>query len=137
MFQCAVKTVFLRIPYSRLFSSNSRLLEPFFDFPWRFELSGVDCSFVKGFNFVWCEVGCSCQECVAAVAVSARQAVSMAKSAVRLPIGWCVVWYVNVMSSECRPIWWVNIYGICLTITIASSLRQFNRRPSWFVHQWK
>ena len=35
------------LPYSRLFSSKSRYLElpitrTFFDFPWRFELSGVD-----------------------------------------------------------------------------------------------
>ena len=37
-------------PYSRLFSSSSRWLElpitrTFFDFPWRFELSGVDCTY--------------------------------------------------------------------------------------------
>ena len=34
-------------PYFRLFASNSQLLpitRTFFDFPWRFKLSGVDCS---------------------------------------------------------------------------------------------
>ena len=36
------------LPYSRLFSSSSRWLElpitrTFFNFPWRFQLSGVDC----------------------------------------------------------------------------------------------
>ena len=33
------------LPYSRLFSSNSRLPETLCDFPGRFESSGVDCSY--------------------------------------------------------------------------------------------
>ena len=45
-------TVHLKLfffPYSRLFSSSSRSLElpitrTFFDFPWKIELSGVDCN---------------------------------------------------------------------------------------------
>ena len=43
--------------------------------------------FVKSFYFVWCEVVCSCQECLgegAVQAVSARWAVSIAKVAVRI-----------------------------------------------------
>ena len=36
--------VFFFSPCSRQFPSNCRELEPFFDFPGRFELSGVDCT---------------------------------------------------------------------------------------------
>ena len=46
--------------------------------------------FVKGFNFVWCELVSSCQECSckgAAVAVPARWAVLIAKVAIRIAIG--------------------------------------------------
>ena len=64
--------------------------------------------FVKSFYFVWCESVCSRQECSgegAAVAVSSRWAVSMAKVVVRIAIGRRVVGNVNVKSSsECRPI---------------------------------
>ena len=71
-------------------------------------LSGyLDC-FVKCFYFVWLEVVCSCHECLgesAAVAVSSRWAVSIAKVAVRIGIGWGVVGQANVISSsECRAI---------------------------------
>ena len=64
--------------------------------------------FVKSFYFVWCESVCSRQECSgegAAVAVSSRWAVSIAKVAVRIAIERRVVGNGNVMSSsECRPI---------------------------------
>ena len=46
--------------------------------------------FVKGFNFVWCELVGSCQECFgkgAAEAVPARWAVLIAKVAIRIAIG--------------------------------------------------
>ena len=98
--------------------------------------------FVKCFYFVWCEVKvCSCQECsgeCAAVAVPAWWAVSMAKVALRIAIGWRVVGNVNVMSSsEYRPMRWVRVYRIWSSWTIFPCLRQFNRCPSWSVHQWK
>ena len=97
--------------------------------------------FVKSFYFVWCEViVCSCQECFgegAAVAVPTRWAVSMAKVAVRIAIGRRVVVNANVMSSsEYRSIRWATVYWIS-SWTIFPCLRQFNRCPSWFVHQWK
>ena len=38
------KNCFFFSPCSRQLSSNCRELEPFFDFPGRFELSGVDCT---------------------------------------------------------------------------------------------
>ena len=50
---------------------------------------------------------------------------------------WCVAFYVNVVSSECWPIWGKKVYGICFAIAMLPCLRQSNRRPSWFVHQWK
>ena len=87
--------------------------------------------FVKSFYFVCCEVGWSCQEWFgegAAVAVSARWAVSVAKVAVRRR-------HVRT-SSECRPIQSVTEYGISLK-SISPCLRQFDRCPSWLVHQWK
>ena len=97
--------------------------------------------FVKRFYFVWCEVVCSCQECLgegAVKAVPARWTVSMAKVAVRIAPGWRVVGNVNVISSsECRPIVWGNVYGIIAGWTISPCLRQFDRCPSWLVHQWK
>ena len=96
--------------------------------------------FVKSFYFVWCEVVWSCQECSgegAAVAVSSRWAVSMAKVAVRIAIGRRVVGNVNVKSSsECRPIVIVSVYGTFVK-SIFPGLRQFDRCPSWLVHQWK
>ena len=96
--------------------------------------------FVKSFYFVWCEVVWSCQECSgegAAVAVSSRWAVSMAKVAVRIAIGRRVVGNVNVKSSsECRPIVIVSAYGTFVK-SIFPGLRQFDRCPSWLVHQWK
>ena len=96
--------------------------------------------FVKSFYFVWCEVGWSCQEWFgegAAVAVSARWAVSGAKVAVRIAIGRRVVGNVNVKSfSECRPIGKTKVYGPSVK-TISPCLRQFDRCPSWLVHQWK
>ena len=96
---------------------------------------------VKGFYFVWSEVVSSCQECLgegAAVAVPARWTVSMAKVAVWIAIGWRGVGNINVISSaECRSIRWNKTYGICSSGTISSCLRQFNRCPSWLVHQWK
>ena len=97
--------------------------------------------FVKSLYFVWCETGCSSQECLgegAAVAVSARWAVSVAKVAVRMSIGWRVVVNGNVpSSSEWRPIVrWVKWYGSPVW-TIYPCLRQFDRCPSWLVHQWK
>ena len=42
--KCSLSSKNCFLPYSRLFSSNSRWLEPLFDLPWRFELSGVDCN---------------------------------------------------------------------------------------------
>ena len=97
--------------------------------------------FVKSFYFVWCEVAWSCQECLgegAAVAVSAWWAVSVAKVAVaRISVGWRVVGNVNVMSfSECRPTVHVRVYGTFVK-SIFPGLRQFDRCPSWLVHQWK
>ena len=97
--------------------------------------------FVKSFYFVWCEVVSSCQECLGegpAVAVPARWAVGIAKVAVRISVGWRVVGNANVISSsKYRPIRWATVYGICSSWTIFPCLRQFNRCPSWFVHQWK
>ena len=96
--------------------------------------------FVKSFYFVWCEVAWSCQECSgegAAEAVPARWAVSIAEVAVRTAIGRRVVGNVNVIStSECRPLVSVNVYGF-FEISIFPGLRQFDRCPSWLVHQWK
>ena len=90
--------------------------------------------FVKNFYFVWCELVSSCQECSgegAAVAVPARWAVSMAKVAVR------IAGNVNVIStSECRPRVRFKVYG-CFVWSIIPCLRQFDRCPSWLVHQWK
>ena len=106
-----------------------------------YSLSGHSGCFVKCFYFVWSELVWSCQECLgegAAVAVSSRWAVGMAKVAVRTGCGWGVAGNVNVMScSECRPIWCATVNGICSIWTIPPSLRQFNRCPSWFVNQWK
>ena len=97
--------------------------------------------FVKSFYFVWCEAVRSCQECSgegAAVAVSAWWAVSVAKVAVRIAIGWCVVVNVNVISSsECWPMWSMPVYRITPVRAIFPRLRQFDRCPSWLVHQWK
>ena len=87
--------------------------------------------FVKSFYFVWSEVGWSCQEWFgegAAVAVSAWWAVSVAKVAVRRR-------HVT-SSSECRPIILVTVYGISVK-SIFPCLRQFDRCPSWLVHQWE
>ena len=96
--------------------------------------------FVKSFYFVWCEAESSCQEClgeVAVVAVPARWAVSIAKVAKRIAIGRRVVGNVNVIStSKCRPIVIVRVYGMFF-ISIFPGLRQFDRCPSWLVHQWK
>ena len=96
---------------------------------------------VKGFYFVWSEAVSSCQECFgegAAVAVPTRCAVSMAKVAVWIATGWSGVQNLNVMSStEYGSIQWTKTYGICSARTIFSRLRQFNRCPSWLVHQWK
>ena len=96
--------------------------------------------FVKNFYFVWCEPVSSCQECLgegAAVAVTARWAVSIAKVAVRIAIGRRVVGNVNVTStSEWRPKVIGRAYGT-FVISIFPGLRQFDRCPSWLVHQWK
>ena len=96
--------------------------------------------FVKSFYFVWCEPVSSCQECSgegAAIAVSARWAVSTAKVAARIAIERRVVGNVNVTStSECRPMVHVRVYGT-FVISIFPGLRQFDRCPSWLVHQWK
>ena len=96
--------------------------------------------FVKNFYFVWCELVSSCQECLgegAAVAVPARWAVSIAKVAVRIAIGRRVVGNVNVTStSEWRPTVIGRAYGT-FVISIFPGLRQFDRCPSWLVHQWK
>ena len=104
-------------------------------------LSGYLGCFVECFYFVWCEAVCSCQECSGeggAVPVSPRWAVSPAKVASRMAIGWGVVVNVKVMSSsEYRAIWGVKIYGICSAWTVFPCLRQFNRCPSWLVYQWK
>ena len=48
--KCSLCSKSCFFPYSRLFSSSSRWLElpitrTFFDFSWRFELSGVDCTY--------------------------------------------------------------------------------------------
>ena len=87
--------------------------------------------FVKSFYFVWSEGGWSCQECSgegAAVAVSARWAVSVAKVA--------VIRAHVISSSECRPIGFATVYGTSV-IAISPCLRQFDRCPSWLVHQWE
>ena len=94
--------------------------------------------FVKSFYFVWCEPVSSCQECSgegATVAVSARWAVSIAQVAVRIAIGRRVAGNVNVIPpSEYRPVVFVNAYG---SFVWRVCLRQFDRCPSWLVHQWK
>ena len=96
--------------------------------------------FVKNFYFVWCEAVSSCQECLgegASVAVRARWAVSMAKVAVRIAIGRRVVGNENVTSiSEYRPKVIFRVYGT-FVISIFPGLRQFDRCPSWLVHQWE
>ena len=87
--------------------------------------------FVKSFYFVCSEVGWSCQEWLgegAAVAVSARWAVSMAKVA--------VIRAHVFSSSECRPIGFATVYG-SIVKAISPCLRQFDRCPSWLVHQWE
>ena len=62
----------------------------------------------------------------------------MAKVAFRIAIGWRVAGNPYVMSSsEYRPIQWARVYGISSSWAIFPCLRQFNRCPSWFVHQWK
>jgi len=92
--------------------------------------------FVKSFYFVWCESVCSCQECSGEAVAVAWCLVGVAKVAVRIAIGRRVVGNVNVMStSECRPIVWVKVYGV--SIWISPIQGQFDRCPSWLVHQWK
>ena len=85
--------------------------------------------FVKSFYFVWCESVCSCQECPVGD-------VGVAKVAVRIAIGRRVVGNVKVKSSsECRALVWLKVYGV--SIWISSFQGQFDRCPSWLVHQWK
>ena len=95
--------------------------------------------FIESFYFVWCKVKRSCQECLgegAAIAVSARWTVSVAKVCVGITVGWGLVGYVDVMScSECGSIRWGPVYGIRPVRTILPCLWQFDRCPSRFVHQ--
>ena len=97
--------------------------------------------FVKSFYFVWCELISSCKECVgesAVIAVPARWSVSNAKVAARQYIGWRVIVNEKVISSsECRSIRWGTVAYWMSPWTIFSCLKQFNRCPSWFVHQGK
>ena len=105
-----------------------------------YSLSEYLSCFVKRFYFVWFELVWSCQECFgggAAVAVSSRWAVSIAKVAVRRGKGWGVVGNVNVISSsECRAVRWDKVYWMS-DWTLFPCLRQFNRCPSLLVYQWK
>ena len=74
--------------------------------------------------------------CSQATKLSENWAVSMAKPCEKIVIVWRVVGNVNVKSSsKCRPRVWVRVYGISVW-TISPCLRQFDRCPSWLVHQW-
>ena len=98
------------------------------------------CCFVKSFYLVRCELVSSCQECVgecAAVAVTARWTVSVAKVAVSIDVGSRVVVNANVISaSESWSQYWVTTYGSTVR-TVFPCLRQFKRCPSWIVYQWE
>ena len=98
--------------------------------------------FIKCLHFVRLKVLGSCQECLgegAAIAVPAWCTVGPAKVCVWIYVWWCVVGYVNVVSSsECRSIRWAAVYSIAVgTGTIVSWWWQFNRRPAWLVDEWK
>ena len=89
--------------------------------------------FVKCFYFVWRKIISACQKCLsegASIAVPTWCAVSIAKVSIGTATGWRVVVNFNVMAStESRSIRRAVVYWMC------PCLRQFNRCPSWFVHQ--
>ena len=96
---------------------------------------------VKCFYVIWNKIiiTSSCQkrsgEGVSRV-VPAWWAVSIAKVGIGIATGWRVVGNVNVMaSSESRSIRRAVVYGADIVVTIRPCLRQFHRRPSWFVYQ--
>ena len=94
--------------------------------------------FVKCFYFIWSKTISACQKCLgegASIAVPTWCAVGMAEVSMGIATGWRIVGNVKVMaSSEKRSIKRAVAYGIS-EITILPSLRQFHRRPSWFVYQ--
>ena len=80
----------------------------------------------------------SCQECFgegAPKAVSARWTVSVAKVWVGISVGWCLVGYVDVTSSESGSMRWTTVYRMRPVMTILLCLWQFHRCPRWFVHE--
>ena len=97
--------------------------------------------FVKCFYFIWSKtiITSSCQKCPgegASMVVPARWAVSIAKVGIVTATGWRVVDNEYVMaSSEYRSIRRAVVYGVGIAVTILPCLRQFHRRPSWFVNQ--
>ena len=97
--------------------------------------------FVKCFHFVWSKRISACQKCLgegASIAVPTWWAVSIAKLGIGTATRWRVVGNVNVKaSSENRSIRRVVVYGVGIVITIQPCLRQFYRRPSWFVNKWE
>ena len=96
--------------------------------------------FVKCFYFVWSKIiiTSSCQKCLGegvSIVVPARWAVGMAKVGIGTATRWRVVGNDNVMaSSENRSIRRAVVYGEVVR-TMLPCLRQFHRRPSWFVNQ--
>ena len=95
--------------------------------------------FVKCFYLVWSKIKSACQKCLgegASIAVPTWCAVSMAKVGIGIGIRWRVVGNVNVMApTESRSIRRAAVHGVGIIITILPRLRQFHRRPSWFVNQ--
>ena len=95
--------------------------------------------FVKCFYFVGSKLISACQKCLgegASIAVPTWCAVSMAKVGIGIGIRWRVVGNVNVMApTESRSIRRAAVHGVGIIITILPRLRQFHRRPSWFVNQ--
>ena len=94
--------------------------------------------FVKCFYFVWSKLISACQKCPgegALIAVPTWWAVSIDKVSIGTATGWRVVGNVNVMAStESRSTIRAVVYWIAVR-TIWPCLRQFQRCPSWLVHQ--
>ena len=95
---------------------------------------------VKCFYFVWSKLISACQKSMgegASIAVSTWCAVLMAKIGIGTAARWRVVSNVNVMAcSESRSICMRRAFEYRISvITILPFLRQFHRRPSWFVNQ--
>ena len=105
---------------------------------WRWFRSYLLGCFVKCFHFVWSKIISACQKCPAegvSIVVTSRWAVSTAKVSIGTATRWRVVGNVNVQAiSESRSIRRAVVYGIS-DRTMLPCLRQFHRRPSWFVNQ--